>query len=99
MRRSVARGGTEYYAIFLSGTWASSVDVGATGLPAGATYWTNYAPFAPATSTGQYSLGDVAVSFPANLPLGTVTVSVWAGDGTTVQSVSWTLRVQAKCGY
>jgi len=92
------RGGTRYYGIFISGSWATAIDVGAANLPAGATYWTNYAPFPPGSSTGQYSLGDVAVAFPANLPLGTVTVSIWADDGQR-QSVSWTLAVKTKCGY
>jgi len=92
------RGGTKYYGIFISGSWATPIDVGAASLPAGATYWTNYAPFPPGSSAGKYSLGDVAVAFPANLPLGSVTVSIWADDGQR-QSVSWTLSVKAKCGY
>ena len=93
------RGGTKYYGIFISGSWATAIDVGAASLPAGASFWTSYAPIAPGSSTGVYSLANVAVAFPANLPLGTVTVSVWADDGPERQSLPWTLRVQARCGY
>jgi len=93
------RGGTKYYGIFISGSWATAIDVGAASLPAGASFSTSYAPIAPGSSTGVYSLAYVAVAFPANLPLGTIAVSIWADDGLERQSLPWTLRVQARCGY
>jgi subtilisin family serine protease len=93
------RGGSEYYGIYISGSWAHQIDLGAADLPASATSWSSYAPIPPGSSDGVYSLAYVAVAFPANLPPGTVTVSVWADDGTDRQSVQWTLRVQTRCGY
>jgi hypothetical protein len=91
-----ATGGTTYYGIWISGSWSHSVDVGAQSLPAGASYSTSYAPIAPGSSTGVYSLAYVAVTVPPTA-VATYTPSIWASDGVDRQAVPVTLRVQVKC--
>jgi hypothetical protein len=89
------RGGTSYYGIWISGTWRHRVNVGASGLPAGGSYYTSYAPIPPGSSDGIGSLAYVAVVLPAGATVGTYTSSLWASDGTTRQAVPITEVVQA----
>ena len=91
-----ARGGTTYYGIWISGRWTHAIDVGADKLPAGASYYTSYAPIPPGSSTGVYSLAYVAVVVPPT-PVAIYTLGLWASDGPSRQSVPVTLRIQVKC--
>ena len=90
---------SSYYGIWISGHWRRAIDVGAQGLPAGGSYSTSYAPIAPGSSTGEYSLAYVRVDVPATLPVGTYTASLWASDGRATQTVPVTLVVKSRCGY
>jgi len=91
---------TGYFGIWISGTWTHAINIGIDGLPPGGTFWTSYAPIAPGTSTGIYSLAYVAVQLSSTTPVGTTTASLWASDGTTKESVPVTIAVQASCkGY
>lgn len=95
-----SRGGTNYYGIWISGTWKHQLNVGADALPAGGSYYTFYAPIAPGTSDGVGSLAYVAVVLPAGEGEGTYPASMWASDGTTKESVPITLVVNAtSCGH
>ena len=89
------RGGTNYYGIWIAGTWRHKVNVGADALPAGSSYYTSYAPIPPGSSDGIGSLAYVAVVLPVGADAGTYTSSLWASDGRTKQAVPITLVVQA----
>jgi len=89
------RGGTSYYGIWIAGTWTHQIDVGATALPAGGSYYTSYAPIAAGTSDGVGSLAYVDVVLPVGAAVGTFTASMWASDGTTTQAVPITIVVNA----
>jgi hypothetical protein len=89
------RGGTSYYGIWISGTWRHRVNVGATDLPAGGSFYTSYAPIPPGSSDGIGSLAYVALVLPAGAAVGTYTSSLWASDGKTRQTVPITEVVQA----
>ena len=86
-----------YYGIWINGTWTRTVNVGADNLPAGASYDTTYAPIAPGTSTGIYSLAYVRVVLNPRPAAGSYTASLWASDGTTRESVPITIVVQDSC--
>jgi hypothetical protein len=86
-----------YYGIWINGTWTRTVNVGADHLPAGAGYDTSYAPIAPGSSTGIYSLAYVRVILNTRPPAGTYTASLWASDGSTRESVPITIVVQDSC--
>ncbi len=88
-----------YFGVWISGRWSTSINVGASGLPAGGSYDTSYAPIAPGSSTGVYSLAYVHVVLSATPPIGTYTASLWASDGRTTQQVPVTIDVQSRCGY
>ena len=88
------RTGTNYYGIWIAGTWKRRINVGAQALPAGASYYTFYAPIPPGTSDGVGSLAYVAVVLPAGAPTGTYTSSLWASDGRTKEAVPITEVVQ-----
>jgi hypothetical protein len=88
------RGGTRYYGIWIAGTWRRTINVGARGLPAGASYYTSYAPIPPGSSDGVGSLAYVAVVLPAGAAAGTYTSSLWAAAGRTRQAVPITEVVQ-----
>jgi hypothetical protein len=88
------RGGTNYYGIWISGTWRHQINVGAEALPAGGSYYTFYAPIPAGSSNGVGSLAYVAVVLPAGAAAGTYTSSLWASDGTK-QAVPITEVVQA----
>jgi len=90
---------SSYYGIWIKGRWRHSIDVGAQGLPTGGSYSTSYAPIAPGSSTGVYSLAYVRVQLVAATPVGTYTAALWASDGTSRQTVPITLVVKARCGY
>lgn len=90
-----ARGGTNYYGIWISGKWSHKINIGASALPAGAAQWNSYAPIPPGSSDGVYSLAYVAVQLPPGTPVGTVTSTLWANDGTTTETVPITLVVNA----
>lgn len=92
------RGGTSYYGIWISGSWTHTIDVGASGLPAGGSYYTSYAPIPPGSSDGVGSLAYVAVVLPST-PVAVYPASIWADDGTTRESVPVTIRVQDRCGH
>jgi hypothetical protein len=87
-----------YFGIWIEGRWTSAIDVGASGLPAGGAFDTSYAPIAPGSSTGIYSLAYVHVSLATNPPIGTYSASLWASDGATTQQVPVTIDVRARCG-
>jgi hypothetical protein len=89
------RGGTSYYGIWISGTWKHRINVGASALPPGGSYYTSYAPIPAGSSNGVGSLAYVAVVLPTGAAVGTYTSSLWASDGRTKQAVSITLVVQA----
>jgi hypothetical protein len=89
------RAGTSYYGIWISGTWRHRINIGATGLPGGGSYYTSYAPIPAGSSDGIGSLAYVAVAMPAGASVGTYTASMWASDGKTRQAVPITLVVQA----
>jgi hypothetical protein len=89
------RGGTNYYGIWISGTWKRRVNVGADALPAGGSYYTSYAPIPAGSSDGVGTLAYVAVVLPTGTAVGTYTSSLWASDGKTKQRVRITEVVQA----
>jgi hypothetical protein len=89
------RGGTSYYGIWISGHWNRKINVGASGLPSGGSYYTSYAPIPPGSSDGIGSLAYVAVVLPAGSSVGTYTASLWAADRVTRESVPITLVVNA----
>jgi len=89
---------TNYFGIWIKGTWKRPINIGAQGLPAGATQWNSYAPIAPGSSTGVYSLAYVAVQLPATTPVGTYTAALWATDGRSRQTVPITLNMTTRCG-
>ena len=89
------RGGTSYYGIWIAGAWTHQIDVGASGLPAGGSYYTSYAPIPAGTSNGVGSLAYVDVVMPVGAAVGTFTASMWATDGTTTQAVPITIVVNA----
>jgi hypothetical protein len=88
-----------WFGIYINGRWTTSIDVGASNLPAGGTFDTSYAPVAPGSSSGIYSLAYVRVHFATPPPVGIYTASMWASDGATTQQVSITLDVRTRCGY
>ena len=90
-----SRGGTSYYGMWISGTWRHRINVGASALPAGGSYYTSYAPIPPGSSDGVGSLAYVALVLPAGASVGTYTSSLWASDGRTRQTVPITEVVQA----
>jgi uncharacterized protein DUF5980 len=87
-----------YFGVFINGRWTRRINVGASGLPAGGSYSTNYAPIPPGSSNGVYSLASVHVALPTPPPIGTYTAWMWAGDGRSVQRVPIILDVRARCG-
>src|SRR5215475_13591521 len=89
---------TNYYGIWISGSWTHQITIGADELPPGGDYYTFYAPIAPGSSDGVGSLAYVAVVLPAGETAGTYTASMWASDGTTTEAVPITLVVADKCG-
>ena len=94
-----ARVTDSYFGIWISGRWTHAINVGAQRLPAGGGYDTSYAPIAPGSSTGVYSLAYVHVTLPSSTAIGTYTASLWASDGSRWQSVPIVLDVRARCGY
>jgi hypothetical protein len=88
-----------YFGIYIDGRWTTSIDVGASNLPAGGTYDTSYAPIPPGSSDGIYSLAYVHVSFASPPPVGLYTTSMWASDGRITRQVPITLDVRTRCGY
>jgi hypothetical protein len=91
---------TTYYGIWIKGTWKSPIDAGANPLPPHASYSTSYTPIPPGSSDGVDSLAYVVVQVSPDTPVGLYTLGVWASDGTMMQSVPVTLRVQtSKCRY
>jgi hypothetical protein len=90
-----SRGGTNYYGIWISGHWTRKINIGASGLPAGGSFATSYAPIPPGSSDGVGSLAYVAVTLPAGSAVGTSTASLWAADRVTRETVPITLVVQA----
>jgi hypothetical protein len=88
-----------YFGVWISGRWTHSINVGAQRLPAGGGYDTSYAPIAPGSSTGEYSLAYVHVMLAPTTPIGAYTASLWASDGRSSQSVPIVLDVRARCGY
>jgi hypothetical protein len=89
------RGGTSYYGIWISGTWAHQINVGAQALPAGGSYYTSYAPVPAGSSDGIGSLAYVDVVMPVGAAVGSFTASMWASDGTTTEAVPITIVVNA----
>lgn len=89
---------TNYYGVWIQGTWAHAITVGASNLPAGAVWYTFSSPIPPGSSNGIGGLADVAVQIPNTTPLGTYTAKLWANDGKVTESVPITLKVQSDCG-
>ncbi len=90
---------SSYYGIWISGRWRHTIDVGARALPAGGSFSTSYAPIAPGSSTGEYSLAYVRVQIPAATPVGSYSATLWASDGKHTQTVPITLNIKTRCGY
>jgi hypothetical protein len=90
---------THYYAIYIEGRWGRALDIGITGLPAGGTFTTSYAPIPPGSSDGEHSLAYVGVHLPSDTALGTYTADLWAGNERRTESVPVTLVVKTTCGY
>src|SRR5262245_54595893 len=88
-----------YFGVYIQGRWRSAIDVGASGLPAGGTYDTSYAPIPPGQSTGEFTLAYVHVTLPTSTPLGSYTGSMWANDGCVTRQVPIVMNVQDRCGY
>jgi hypothetical protein len=91
--------GDTYFGIYVDGRWRTSIDVGASGLPAGGSYDTSYAPIPPGSSDGEYTLAYVHVVLSPLPPVGRYTATLWADDGRTRQGVPIALDVTTKCGY
>jgi hypothetical protein len=91
--------GDAYYGVYIEGRWRRSINVGASNLPPGGSFSTNYAPIPPGSSTGDYTLAYVHVTLSPLPPLGTYTASLWASTGRIRQSVPIELVVQDRCGY
>jgi hypothetical protein len=90
-----SRGGTSYYGIWISGSWTRRINVGASDLPTGASYYTSYAPIPPGSSDGVGSLAYVAVVLPAGASVGSYTSQLWAAVGKARQTVPITEVVQS----
>jgi hypothetical protein len=90
---------TTYYGIYINGRWNSNINAGLRNPPAGSMQWGSYLPVPPGSSTGEYSLAYVALEIAPDTPVGFYTISLWASDGTTRQSVPVTLEVAKDCGY
>jgi hypothetical protein len=88
-----------YFGIYIDGSWTSAVNIGASGLPSGGSFDTSYAPIAPGSSTGEYSLAYVHVMFATTPAVGIYTASMWASDGRTTRQVPIVLDVRTRCGY
>jgi hypothetical protein len=88
-----------YFGVWISGRWSHAINVGAQRLPAGGGYNTSYAPIAPGSSTGEYSLAYVHVILAPSTAIGTYTASLWARDGARSERVPIVLDVRATCGY
>jgi hypothetical protein len=88
-----------YYGVWIDGRWTKAINVGASGLPASASFDTSYAPIPPGSSTGVYSLAYVHLKMTTNPAVGTYTASMWATDGRTTKSVPIVLSVKTRCGY
>jgi hypothetical protein len=86
-----------YYGIWINGRWTHAINVGAQQLPAGGAFDTSYAPIAPGSSTGVYSLAYVHVMLPPTTPIGSYTASLWASDGSSSEHVPIVLDVRASC--
>jgi len=89
------RGDTNYYGIWISGSWTHRINVGASALPVGASYTTSYAPIPAGSSDGVGSLAYVDVTLPVGAAAGVFTASMWASDGSTTEAVPITLVVNA----
>jgi len=90
---------TTYYGIYIDGHWSQSINAGLRHAPLGSTQWGSYLPIRPGSSDGEYSLAYVALQLAPDTPLGLYTINLWAGDGTTRQSVPVSLEVAEDCGY
>jgi hypothetical protein len=88
-----------YYAAWINGTWTRPITISITNAPAGATSWATYTDPLPAgSSTGIYSLTELAVQILGTTPLGTYTLNLVATDGKLTQQVPVTLNVKTSCG-
>lgn len=90
-------GTTNYYGVWLTGSWSRSVSVSAAGLPSGSTTWAFDSPIPPGSSDGSGSLAYVAVQIPSSLANGTYTATLSATDGASSQSVPIGITVQTNC--
>jgi hypothetical protein len=88
-----------YYGVYINGSWRTTINVGASGLPSNGVYDTSYAPVPPGSSTGEYSLAYVHVTLNPTPAVGTYTAWLWASDGRTTQQVPVTIVVATRCGY
>jgi len=88
-----------YYAAWINGTWTRPITVSITNAPAGATSWPTYTdPLPPGSSTGIYSVTELAVQIPSTTPARTYTLNLVATDGKLTQQVPVTLNVKTSCG-
>jgi hypothetical protein len=90
---------TTYYGIYIDGSWNQNINAGLRKAPVGSTQSGSYLPIRPGSSSGEYSLAYVALQIAADTPIGIYTISLWASDGATRQSVPVTLEVAEDCGY
>jgi hypothetical protein len=88
---------TAYYKTFVRGRWSKPLTDGMTKLPFHSSTWTYYSPIAPGSSDGTNPVDYVAVHVNTDTPAGTYTLSLWASDGTSRQSVPVTLVVAEHC--
>jgi hypothetical protein len=89
---------TNYYGIWIQGSWTHQINIGVSKLPAGAVTWTSFAPIPAGSSDGIGSLAYVAVQLPSTTQFGTYTATLWANDGSVTEGVPVVLTVQSNCG-
>jgi hypothetical protein len=90
-------GTTQYYPVWLSGTWSHDITVSLAGAPSGSSSWTYDTPIPPGSSDGSGSLAYVALQIPSSTPTGDYTARLSAIDGASTQSVNVGVAVRATC--
>jgi len=90
-------GTTQYYPVWIKGSWSRPISVSVSGTPAGSDEWTYDSPIDPGSTDGTGSMAYVAVKVPTTTANGQYTAALEATDGSTTQSVPVTLSVQDSC--
>jgi hypothetical protein len=90
-------GTTNYYPVWLSGSWSHPISVSISGAPAGSSTWTYDSPIEPGSSNGSGSLAYVALHIANSTPTGSYTAQLTATDGSSTQSVDVGVVVRTSC--